>query len=494
MRKKNVSIIGGGIGGLGVAALLARDGYRVHLFEKNPTLGGVCNRFSEEGFTFDTGPSWYMMPEIFENFFGLFGEKIGNFLNLVRLAPSCRMFFDEHPRGIDFFSDFAKDKNAFALLEPGSEERIELYYARARQKYRFVSEHIFRENKETLLDYAKLFFKKGGLGMGLGAVSSMDAEISRVARTPELRAVLQYPAMFLGAGPWRLPALYSFMSYAAFEQGVWYPKGGMYQVVEVLVSLGKKHGVTYHTSAPVESVHVAEGRATGFALEGGKYFAADIVVSDADRFYTEEQLLPARYRDYPKSFWENKEPSYGVLLLFLGIRKKIPALAHHNFFFNRGWKEQFRDIEKGKLSADPSFYIGMRSATDSSCAPSGMENIFVLVPVPASTAVSNDELDRYGEKVMRKMISIVPGLEKGIAFERRWYPQDFAERYHSFRGSALGLAHTFFQTGPFRPPHRSKSVKNLYFVGATTNPGIGMPTCLVSATQVFKEIRAREAM
>ena len=248
----------------------------------------------------------------------------------------------------------------------------------------------------------------------------------------------------------------------------------------------------YHTSAEVKSIQIKDGVAEGIKLENEKYYPSDIILSNADRFYTEEYLLPSRYREYQKSHWGKAKSSYSALLLFLGANRKIPQLAHHNFFFAENWNKHLRDIENGELSENPSFYINMPSVTDTACAPSNMENIFVLVPIPNTPSISSAKLAKYGDKITQKLISIVPDLKEAIIFQKRWYPQDFADRYNLFQGSALGLAQTLFQTGPLRPSHKNKQIKNLYYVGSTTNPGIGIPTCLVSAMQIFRDVATRD--
>lgn len=484
MQKKRVAIIGGGIGGLASSILLARAGHRVSLFEKNPTLGGVCNRFSEDGFTFDTGPSWYMMPEIYSDFFRSVGENIEDYLTLVRLAPSQRAFFDTRAEPFDFASDFEKDKETFEALESGSVTALEKYYALCKRRYEISIPHIRNERSESIAAYAKLFFS--GQVFGLGRMNTMQREVYRVARSSELRAMLLMPSLFLGTMPWRTPALFSFLTYADFGKGIWYPMGGMYRIVGALVTIGKKHGVEYHTSSPVRSLTIMERRATGLVLTSGEKISADIVLSNADRAHS-EQLLPLSVREYTDAYWQKKAPTFGAMLLFLGVGKRLPELAHHNIFFADKWNEHLRDIERGVLSKNPSFYVNMPSATDTSCAPTGMENLFVLIPTPA-TACTKEELDACAERIIEKIAARAPSLKNAIVLSRRWYPSDFGQKYNSFKSGALGLALTHLQTAPFRPSHTSRHIDNLYFVGSSTNPGIGVPACLLSAERVVKEI------
>lgn len=483
--RKNIAIIGGGIGGLASAVRLAHAGHHVEIFEKNAKLGGVCNQFSEDGFTFDTGPSWYLMPEVYEEFFNSVGENIRDYLTLVRLNPSQRAFFDTKPEVYEFKSDFEKDKKAFESLAPESFTALKKYFARTKRRYDIAIPHIRNERSESLSAYMKLFFS--GKVFGLGRMNTMQREVYRTTRSSELRAMLVVPSLFLGTMPWRVPALFSFLSYADFGLGTWYPMGGMYKIVEALVAIGKKNGVVYHTSSPVRSIETENGRAMGLVLKSGETYAADIILSNADRSHT-ETLLPASDRDHSDAFWERKIPTFGAILIFLGVNKKLPALAHHNFFFSEHWDEHLADIERGVLSENPSVYVCMPSATDPSCAPAGMENVFVLIPTPASSALSKQDLDACADRVIEKIATRVPAFKDSIVLDRRWYPSDFGEKYNSFKNSALGLALTHFQTAPFRPSHTSRRLSNLYFVGSTTNPGAGLPACFLSAERVTKEI------
>ena len=485
--ERSAIVIGGGIGGLATAALLAHRGWRVSLLEKNQELGGLCGRFSEAGFTFDTGPSWYLMPDVFERFFRLLGEDIHAHLELVRPAPSCRIFFEGRPESVDFVSDFEKDKGALISLDPGALPRLERYFARAEEHYRFADAHVLHESRDTLRSHAPLLFKKGFPYRGI--FSSLGREVLRVAKTPELRAVLSYPALFLGTEPRRTPALFSMLTYADFGMGVWYPMGGMYEIVRALVRIGEVRGASYYSSAEVQAVLVEEGRAVGIELVSGKKYAADIIISNTDRSFFDRHFIPSEYSEHSDAFWRRKTPGFSAAALFLGTRRKIPELAHHNFFFTRGWEKQFKVFRQGLVPDDLAFYLTMRSATDDSAAPKGMENLFALVPLPSAPAPPREAVDVALERVFQKITARAPSLRDAVMFQKTWYPDDYAKKHGTFGGSLLGLAHTFFQTGPFRPSHRSSRLRNLYFVGSSTNPGIGVPACLLSAEQVIQDIR-----
>jgi phytoene desaturase len=482
---RHIVIIGGGIGGLASAILLARAGNRVSVFEKNSTLGGSCNTLSEQGFTFDTGPSWYMMPEVFEEFFENIGEDVAKYLRLVPLHPSQRAFFDDHPRPFEFMSDLEKDLPVFESIEPGSTVALKKYYLKSKRRYEIAIPHIRDPYSETLYAYMKLFF--AGNVFGLGRFNAMGGEIDRAVRSSELRALLRLPSLFLGTAPEKTPAMFNFLTYADFGLGIQYPIGGMYSIVRSLVAIGKTHGVEYRVSSSVRSIEVSSGKATGIALESGETISADVVLSNANRPYT-EGLLPRSSRDHSDAFWQKTKPTFSALILFLGIGKKLPELAHHNLFFSKQWEQHLRNIEQGILSDEPSFYVGAPSVTDPSCAPPGMENLFVLIPVPAEPTFSKEALDACADAVIEKIAARMPSFKQAIIVDRRWYPNDFGTKYNSFRNSAMGLAHTMWQTAPFRPSQKSSGVENLYFVGATTDPGIGVPSCLISAERVARMI------
>ncbi len=482
-------IIGGGIGGLGTAALLAKSGVDVTVFEKNEMMGGRASVFEAKGFRFDMGPSWYLMPEIFDQYFALLGEDIRNYIELIRLSPSYRVTYEGNPDQVDMYADLVRDKPTIEKLEPGAGAKLDSYLAASKTKYDIATNRFLYKNYTSVLDFVtpEVMFQ----GPRLSVFSTMDRYISKRFKSREVQQLLQYPLVFLGASPYNAPALYSLMSHIDFDQGVFYPQGGMYTLIEAMVKIGEKLGVTYKSNAEVTSIRIEDGKAVGVELADGSFYPADTIVSNADMHFTETKLLEAPYRSKTDSYWDKQVLAPSALLMYLGVKGKLPNLAHHNLRFSKDWKSNFDSIfGTPEFPSDPSFYVCAPSVTDPSVAPKGDENVFVLVPIAPKLDYSPEQLDNYAEKIL-EIIETEMGcvnLRKNLIFKRYFSVKDFEDRYHAFGGSALGPAHTLFQTAAFRPDTKSKKVNNLYYVGAGTNPGIGLPICLISAQLVYKRI------
>lgn len=487
--KKHAVIIGSGFGGLGLAAMLGKAGYAVDVFEKNESLGGRASVFEAEGFRFDMGPSWYLMPDVFERFFSLVGEKVEDHLDLVRLSPSYRVFFKDKDRTVDLYSDLARDAATFESIEPGAGRALEEYLHQAQRKYEIgVGRFVYKN-----YDHFKDFFTREFLleGSRLSVFTSMHRYVGRFFKHPDVQKMLQHTLLFLGNSPYNAPALYSMLSYVDLCQGVFYPRGGIGQIVKAIVKIGTKHGVRFHVSSPIEKIITKNGKASGVQLVSGEIVTADLVISNADYHHTETKLLDEKDRDHGPRYWDKKVLAPSAFLLYLGTNKKFKSITHHNLVFSQDWTKNFQDIfEAPILPLDPSFYVCAPSVTDASVAPAGHENLFVLVPIASDLKLSSAQLDEYEQKILLTMESAMgmEGLREAIVYRRRFCVDDFMTRYNSYRGSGLGLSHTLRQTAVFRPNTYSKTVKDLYFVGANTNPGIGMPMCLISAQLVYKRL------
>lgn len=482
-------IIGSGIGGLATACLLAKKGYAVKVIEKNEMLGGRMSIFEEKGYRFDMGPSWYLMPDIFEHFFSLLGEKIEDYIDLLKLSPSYRIFFKDTDKIVDCFSDLAKDLPTVENLEPGSALKLQHYLALSKNQYEIAVQNFMYKNYDSWLDFIN--WRTVIQGSKLSVFQPMQKYVSKFFHSEWMQKIMQYHLVFLGSSPYNTPALYNIMSHIDFNMGVFYPKGGMYSVIQALVKLGQKYGVEYQVSTPVEEIVVENGLATGVKIAGNHIESADLVVSNADMYHTETKLLPEQYQSFSKKYWDKRVLAPSGFILYLGIDGVIDSFTHHNLVFAKDWQENFAEIfDRPQLPSDPSFYVCAPSKTDDTVAPVGKENIFVLVPIAAGIDPSEDELKVYREKILDTIEKSmhVPNLRKRIEFERMFTLKDFQERYNSYKGSALGLAHTLKQTAIFRPNNVSKKVSNLYYVGAGTNPGIGMPICLISAELVLKRV------
>ena len=535
----HVVVVGGGIGGLATAALLARGGARVTLLERHERVGGRAGTLDLDGFRFDTGPSWYFMPEVFEHWFALLGERVEDHLDLVPLDPSYRVFFeqpdaDAHPARARTVLDVTRDAEAnwarFDALSPGDGERVRAYAKESSEAYRLALDHFLYttfERPDRAVD-ASVLRRLPRLAALL--TRSLADRVARRVRDPRLRQVLGYHAVFLGSSPYRVPALYSLMSHLDLVEGVRFPRGGMYTIIEAMEKLARSEGVTIRTGCDVVGIEVsssapdggaaprartrlprrgAPGVATGVRLSTGEVVPADVVVSAADLHHTQTALLPAQYADHPAPAWEERGPGISALLVLAGVRGELPELAHHSLFFTEDWRGNFEDVLGHGASSDvdtlrvpspASLYVSRTSATDDQsvdhpAAPPGHENLFVLVPFPADPALggtdaSQAQLEELADAYLDQVGAWagIDDLRSRVVTRRVVGPAHFATEFSSWRGTALGMEHTLAQSAMFRPPGASRKVSNLYFAGAGTAPGVGLPMCLISAELVAKRL------
>ncbi len=481
-------VIGGGIGGLASAALLGKRGFEVTLLEKNPLLGGRANYFEADGFRFDMGPSWYLMPDVFEHFFALLGERVSDHLQLTRLDPSYRIVFRGTDRTVDMYSDLSRDVETFERLEPGSGQALREYLERSKEQYGIAVDQFMYRNHDNVLDFFDR--KTAMLGRQLHVFENMHKYISRSFHTDAVQKILEYQLVFLGSSPYNTPALYNIMSHIDFNMGVFYPQGGIYSIIRALEAIGGQHGVKFRTEAPVAEILTEGGRATGVRLESGEELRADLIISNADMHHTETRLLPKSARSHSIRSWQQKTLAPSAFIVYLGLKGRLPSLTHHNLAFGQDWRRNFTEIFDAPVwPGDPSYYVCAPSRTDPGTAPEGHENLFVLVPVAPSLPMTHADIRTYRQRVLQLVAGDydIPDLEQRIVFERTYTSRDFTADYNAMGGSALGLAHTMKQT-IFRPNNVSKKLPNLYYVGAGTNPGIGMPICLISAELAYKRI------
>ena len=486
---KRLVVIGAGIGGLGTAGLFARKGYDVTVLEKNENSGGRANIFEHEGFRFDMGPSWYLAPDLFQHYFDLLGEKIEDHLDLIKLDPSYRIFFKDDSRPLDIHSDIKRDAKTFDAIEDGAGEKLRAYLKQSEYQYGVATQHFMYKNYDTVFD----FFNKRVMteGQKLSVFSKMHNFVSRYFKSRKLQQVMEYTMVFLGTSPYEAPALYNLMSHMDFNQGVFYPRGGFYQLIEALVSVATKNGARVRNGSEVSSIEVEDGKVIGVKLKDGEFVPADIVISNADMAFTETNLLDKRWRTYSEKYWDKRVMAPSAFILYLGVNRKIEGLTHHNLFFSKDWRKNFDDIYKRpQLPDEPSLYVCAPSVTDESVAPEGKENLFVLVPIASDLNIGEAEKEAYADKILTLIENEMnaEGLREAVEYRRIYTVDNFASDYHSYKGSALGLAHNFRQTAIFRPKNHSKKVKNLFYVGAGTNPGIGTQICLISAELVYKRV------
>ncbi|MFE6736731.1 phytoene desaturase family protein [Microbacterium sp. NPDC057650] len=494
-------VIGGGISGLATAALLANEGLDVVLVEARDELGGRAGRWESRGFVFDTGPSWYLMPEVFDHFFRLLGTSAAEQLDLLRLDPAYRVFFEGDPTPFDLPAENAVA--ALTELDPASAESLDRYLTSAADTYSLATSSFLYSSYESLrpfLDPA-LLARLPRLARLLG--EPLDRMIRRSSRDPRVQRVLGYPAVFLGTSPSRAPSMYHLMSHLDIGQGVLYPRGGFSAVIDAIAGLAVDHGATLTTGTRARQIIVRDGAAVGVEVEspeGIEVLPADVVVSTADLRVTERQLLAPAHRSRSESWWRRRDPGPGAVLAMLGVRGELPELAHHTLLFAEDWDAGFDDIYGGRPRIpDPaSLYICRPSASDA-VAPPGHENLFVLVPVPADPDIGGGGLDGGGSPAVERAVDAaidqisawcgIPGLRERIVVRRSVGPADFEREFGAWRGGALGPAHTLRQSAVLRGRNTSPRVKGLLLAGASTIPGIGLPMCLISAELVLKRLR-----
>jgi len=489
--KKKIIIVGGGIGGLGTACLLAKQGHDVALFEKNENLGGRANIFTEQGYTFDMGPSWYLMPDIFEHFFELLGEDINDHIKLHKLSPSYRVLFPgdkEHPQ-LDMYSDLDKDLPTLEKLEPGVSEKFKKYLERSGEQYELAKNLFMYRNYNSPLDFLQRDFIKEGVKMN--PLQTMERYLDSWFSDERLKKILEYTLVFLGSEPRKTPALYNIMNHIDFAMGVYYPEGGIYTIIEALAKLARSYGANLHTNSPVARINVTNGSVSGVTLADGTTHTADVVVSNADLWFTETQLLEKKHQTYPEKYWKKQVMGPSAFILYLGLKEKVDDVMHHTLRFADDWKKNFEAIfDKPALPENPSYYVCCPTKTDTTIAPENTDLLFVLVPLSADLSVSDGQKKAFRDQVVTMIGEDldIPNLEEKITYESAYWHEDFSEDYNAYKGTALGLAHTLKQT-ILRPKNVSKRVDNLYYVGAGTNPGIGMPVCLISSELVYKRIQ-----
>ncbi|MFB6089550.1 MAG: phytoene desaturase family protein [Halobellus sp.] len=485
----DVVVIGGGFGGLSTACYLADAGAEVTLLEKNDQLGGRASRLEVDGFRFDMGPSWYLMPDVFERFFAHFGREPSDYYGLTRLDPHYRIFFKDGDR-VDMVPDLERNRQVFESYEPGAGERFDEYLEKSKTNYEVGMEHFVYEDRSSLSDFLDWDVAKQARGLSL--IGSMQDHVEDYFEHPKLQQIMQYTLVFLGGAPNNTPALYNLMSHVDFNMGVYYPENGLGGVVDGIVELGEELGVDFRVDAPVAEI---KGREGAFAVrtESGREWFPDYVVSDADYRHTEMELLPPGKRQYDEAYWESRTYAPSAFLLYLGVEGDVDPLEHHTLVLPTDWDEHFERIfDDPAWPEDPAYYLCVPSETDDDVAPEGHSNLFALVPIAAGLDDTPEMRQRFRDLVLSDIAEHTGvDLRDRIVVEESFCVSDFAERYNATKGTALGLAHTLRQTALFRPPHRSEAVEGLYFTGSFTTPGIGVPMCLISGELTAESMAER---
>ena len=484
---KSVIVIGSGFAGLSSATFLAKAGYDVTVLEKNDSLGGRARVWETEGFKFDMGPSWYWMPDVFERYFKSFGYDVSDLYELVRLDPSYRVVFGPNDHE-DQSANMAELEAMFDRLDPGSSKRLRKFLAEAAYKYDVGIKDLVHKPSRSLLEFADFRILKGLFQLDL--LKDMRKHVAEVSTHPKLKAIMEFPVLFLGALPQNTPALYSLMNYADMSMGTWYPQGGMHKIIEAMVKVAKEQGVKFRTKAEVKGFKYSGNKIVGVLTKTGG-FSADIVVAGADYHHIDQEVSEEGRREYSKQYWDKRKMAPSSLLYYLGIKGEVPNVLHHNLFFDHELDQHAAELyTHPQWPTKPLFYASAPTKTDTSIAPEGCENMFLLMPTAPGLAGDSEEVREKYYNIMMDRLEQFTGssIRDRVVVKRSFAYSDFKSEYNSFKGNAYGLANTLDQTAILKPRLKSKKISNLYFSGQLTTPGPGVPPTLISGEVVSKEI------
>ena len=482
--EKEIAILGSGFSSLAAACYLAQAGNNVTIYEKNSNIGGRARQFKKEGFTFDMGPSWYWMPDVFEKFFANFGKKPLDYYDLKKLSPGYQVFY-----GINDFITISDNLqeivDTFETIETGSGNKLKKFISEAQSNYDIAIKDLVYRSGESPLELVTIETAKKIDQF----FSTISKDVRKQFNNKKLIQILEFPVLFLGAKPSKTPSFYSFMNFADFGLGTWQPTNGFYDVINGMATLAKALGVTIITDANVEKI-VVENKITKGVLVNGKIINSDIVLSGADYHHT-ETLLEPEYRQYSERYWDKKTFAPSSLLFYVGFDKKLDNVIHHNLFFDVDFNLHAEEIyDNPKWPTEPLFYANFTSKTNPKTAPEGCENGFFLIPIAPGIEDTLELRDTYFEKIITRFEKITnQEVRKNIIFKESFCVNDFVKDYNSYKGNAYGMANTLLQTAFLRPKLRSKKVKNLYFTGQLTVPGPGVPPALISGKLVADLIK-----
>ncbi|MBL6660703.1 MAG: phytoene desaturase [Crocinitomicaceae bacterium] len=482
---KKVVIIGSGISSLSASCFLGRKGYDVTIIEKNDSIGGRARKFQVDGFTFDMGPSWYWMPEVFENFYNQFGHTASDFYTLKRLDPSYRVFWKD-----DTFTDVPSNleelKNWFESNEKGSSDKLEQFLKDAEIKYKVGMEELVFKPSLSLFEFANSKVFKGLVSMNL--FSSFGKFIRSYFKNEKIIALLEFPVLFLGAMPNETPALYSLMNYADIKLGTWYPEGGMHKFIEAFEKIALENNVKFILNQEVISFEKNEKKVYK-VITNKSSFETDIVISGADYQHTDKKLLNGS-ANYSDQYWDKRVMAPSCLLFYVGVNKKLKNIEHHNLFFDESLENHGREIYKNpQWPTSPLFYLCAPSVTDNSVAPVNCENLFFLIPIAPDLEDTEQNREKYFDILLERLEKRTGNMiSENIIYKKSFCIDDFKNDYNAFKGNAYGLANTLKQTAIFKPSMRNKKLKNFYYTGQLTIPGPGVPPSIISGEVVSKYI------
>ena len=477
-----IAIIGSGFSGLSAAAVLAQKNHSVTIYDKNECLGGRARQFKVKGYTFDMGPSWYWMPDVFEKFFSRFNKTASDYYELQQLDPGFQIIFEKN-YSMSIPADWQSILNLFDEIESGSSKKLEKFMNEAAYKYDFGINKLVYEpglsikeicKKELIINVFKL-----------QVFTSYRKHIAKFFKHPKIKALLEFPVLFLGTAPAETPALYSLMAYSGIKHGTFYPSGGFGKVIDGFVHLCKDLGVKFETNTNVNKINIENKLATSISTSKGE-FSFDYIIASADYNHVEQNLLEKNYRNYNDRYWNKKTFSPSALLFYLGVNSKIEKLEHHNLFFDEDIEVHTEEIYKNpSWPSKPLFYTCCPSKTDKSVAPNGKENIFLLMPLAPGLEDNEMLREKYFNIMMSRLEKYCQqDILKHIEYKRSYCIEDFKNDYNAFKGNAYGLANTLFQTANLKPKIINKNINNLFYTGQLTVPGPGVPPSIISGQVV----------
>lgn len=483
---KKIAVIGSGFAGLCAAGTLAKQGFEVILIEKNDQLGGRARIWKEQGFTFDMGPSWYWMPEVFENYYKQFGKKVSDFYVLKRLSPSYRIYFGENDI-VDVPSDYQSLRNLFEEIEPGSGEKLFQFLNDAKYKYETGMNDFVWRTSDSVNEFFELNIVKALFKMNL--FGSVSKEVRRLFKHPKLRKLLEFPVLFLGATPQNTPGLYSLMNYADLILGTWYPMGGMNEIVKAMGNIALEQGVHIHLNEEVLEIKT-ENNLVSTIITNKNEYQVDGVVAAADYAHVDRKLLAKKDANYTEHYWDKRTMSPSSLLFYVGINKRLRNILHHNLFFDEDFEQHAKEIyTEPQWPSKPLFYVCCPSLLDRSTAPEGHENLFFLIPLAPGLKDSEQEREKYFNMMITRLEKYSgEKIREHIVVKRSYAMNDFEKDYYSYKGNAYGLANTLLQTAFLKPKLKSKKIKNLFYAGQLTVPGPGVPPAIISGQLAAREL------
>jgi len=481
--KKDIKVIGSGFSALAAACYLAKAGHMVTVFEKNQTIGGRARQLKKGGFTFDIGPTWYWMPDVFERFFADFDKKPSDYYQLKKLSPAYQVYFgiNEYVTIADNLDEIIK---TFESIEKGSGAILAAFMAEAKSNYDIAIKDLVYNPGVSPLELITLETAKKVNQF----FSTISKEVRKRFKNNKLIQILEFPVLFLGAKPSDTPAFYSFMNFADFGLGTWHNMNGMYSVVLAMEKLALELGVTIHTNASVSKILVDDKKVMALVCNG-ETITADLIVSGADYHHT-ETLLDKKYRAYSEAYWNSRIFAPSSLLFYVGFDKKIENVEHHSLFFDVDFDAHAKSIyDKPEWPENPLFYVSFPSKTDQNSAPEGKEAAIFLIPLAPGIEDNEVIRNQYFEKIITRFENLTQqSIQKNIIFKESFCVNDFIKDYNSYKGNAYGMANTLLQTAFLRPKLKSKKVTNLYFTGQLTVPGPGVPPALISGKLVAELI------